>query len=52
MFRKCVAAVWLLAMCLSGHAWASGDATSPSIVHAPIQYPTSAVTAGGKAQFW
>ncbi|WP_267225593.1 energy transducer TonB [Dyella silvae] len=46
MFRKYVVAAWLLATCLSGHAWASADATDPAVVHAPIEYPASAVSAG------
>lgn len=45
MLLKCVAAAWLLAICLSAHAWASEGVTDPSVIHASIQYPPSAVSA-------
>lgn len=45
MFWKCVAAAWLLATCLSSHAWAAEDVTDPSVIQASIQYPPSAVSA-------
>lgn len=46
MFRKSVIAVWLLVGCLSAHAQTAVDTTDPSIIHAPIVYPSSARSAG------
>jgi TonB family protein len=45
MLRQCMAALMLLAVCSFGHAVASEDVINPSLVHAPIQYPESAITA-------
>jgi len=46
MFRKFVVAACLLVACLSTHAQTAVDTTDPSIIHAPIQYPSSARSAG------
>lgn len=35
----------LLAVCSFGHAVASEDVINPSVIHAPIQYPESAISA-------
>ncbi|WP_158884112.1 energy transducer TonB [Rhodanobacter sp. L36] len=45
MFRKSVAAVWLLAALFSATANAALDTTDPAIIHSPIDYPSSAVAA-------
>jgi TonB family protein len=45
MFRKCVVAGLLLVICLSANAKALGSTTNPSIIHAPIQYPPSGISA-------
>jgi TonB family protein len=36
----------LLVACLSGDAHTTVDTTNPSVIHAPIQYPSSAVSTG------
>lgn len=45
MFRKCAAMLWLLAICLPGHARASVGDTAPIRINAPVQYPQSAIEA-------
>lgn len=45
MFRKAAAAAWLFVACLAANAHAIADAARPSVVHAPVQYPSSAVAA-------
>jgi protein TonB len=44
-FRKSVAAAWLVVACLAANAHAAVDTTDPSVIDAPIQYPSSAVSA-------
>ena len=44
--RKSAIAVWLLVACLSTHAQTTVDTTDASIIHAPIQYPSSARSSG------
>lgn len=46
MFRKSVVAAWLLAACLAANAHATADTSGPSVIHAPVQYPSSAVFIG------
>jgi outer membrane biosynthesis protein TonB len=45
MFRRSVAATWLVVACLAANASTADDTTNPSIIHAPIEYPSSAVSA-------
>lgn len=46
MLRRLVAAVWLVVACLVANATTAVDTTAPSVIHDPIQYPSSAVSAG------
>ena len=44
--RSALATVWLVAACCIACAHATVDTTDPSVIHAPIKYPASAVSAG------
>lgn len=45
MFRRSLTVAWLVIACLSANAHTTVDPTYPSVIHAPIQYPPSAVSA-------
>ncbi|RAN81821.1 hypothetical protein B5P43_08900 [Bacillus sp. SRB_336] len=45
IFCRSVAAAWLVVACLAANAHAAIDTTNPSVIQAPIQYPSSAVSA-------
>jgi protein TonB len=45
-FRKFVAAAWCVVASFAVCAHATVDTTDPSVIHAPIKYPASAVSAG------
>ena len=44
-FRKSVAATWFVVASFAVCAHATVDATAPSVIHAPLEYPASAVSA-------
>lgn len=46
MFRRTVAAAWLLFACFCASAQTSVETTTPKVVDVPVQYPSSAVSAG------
>ncbi|MEO8747305.1 MAG: energy transducer TonB [Rhodanobacter sp.] len=45
VLRGYVAVVWLVVACLSANAQATVGPTYPSVIHAPLKYPPSAVSA-------
>jgi protein TonB len=46
IFRSAVVAAWLLVACFCASAQTIVETTTPTVVDAPIQYPSSAVSAG------
>lgn len=47
-FRRSLAAAWFVLASFAACAHATVDTTVPSVIHAPVEYPASAISAGEK----
>src|SRR5574337_2148025 len=45
-FRTFVATAWFVVASFAACAHAAADTTAPAVIHGPIEYPASAVSAG------
>jgi len=46
IFRRCGAAAWFVVASFAAYAHATVAATAPSVIRGPVEYPSSAVSAG------